>query len=176
MRGEILPLSNGPIKSEPSHPYLVPGGLFLDDSLPCSSSFVAAVSRKSRTGPTLVVGCCKNASFGATRAMEGFRNGGFLSMSLSTKGNEEGSFREPPVKGLGNNGEIVKLEVAVLEKEEEDRKSTALNTAMHLCAGAVAAVISRFCTHFHLDWTCLGTSVSLYLLLFSILHHISSSL
>lgn len=152
MRGEGLLRLDGLIKSEPSDPCFVPGGLFLDDSLPCSSSFVAVVSGKSRTGPKLAVGCCKNASFGAIRATEGFRNGGFLSVSLSIKGNEDGCFRES-AKVLGSNGESVKLEVVVVEeeKEKDGRQSAALNTTKHLWAGAVAAMVSRFCANF-LTW------------------------
>ncbi|XP_031396552.1 probable mitochondrial adenine nucleotide transporter BTL3 [Punica granatum] len=146
MRGEGLLRLDGLIKSELPDPCFVPGGLFLDDSLPCSSSFVAVVSGKSRSGPKLVVGCSENLSLGALRAREGFRNGGFLSVSLSIKGSEEGCFPES-TKVLGNNGEGDKLEVAVEEEQDKSkkkgRKSGALNTTKHLWAGAVAAMVSR---------------------------------
>ncbi|KAK4749392.1 hypothetical protein SAY87_026841 [Trapa incisa] len=133
MRGEGLLRLDGLIKSEPSDPYFVPGGLFLDDSLPCSSSFVAVVSGKTRTGPRLSAGCCKHPSFGPVRVRERFRNVGFLSVSLSVKGNEESCLQD---------GHNVKVEVVVVE-EEDGRKSGALNTTKHLWAGAVAAMVSR---------------------------------
>ncbi|KAK4766815.1 hypothetical protein SAY87_008457 [Trapa incisa] len=107
MGGECLLRIDGLIKSEPIDPYFAPGGLFLDDSLPCSSSFVAVVSGKSRTGPRLSAGCCKNLSFGPIPVRERFRNVGFLSVSLSVKGNQESCFQDS--KFWGATGEMLKL-------------------------------------------------------------------
>lgn len=150
MRGEGLLRPDVLIKFEPSNPYFVPGGLFLDDSIPCSSSFAAVVCRKRRAGPRLAVGVgwCKNASLGPIWAREGFRNGWFLSVSLSIRANEQGCFRQP-AKVSGNNGKSVKLEVALVgeKKVRGARKSGALNATKHLWAGAVAAMVSRFCAH-----------------------------
>ncbi|KAK4783343.1 hypothetical protein SAY86_007717 [Trapa natans] len=148
MHGEYLLRPDGAINFEPSSPHFVPGGLFLENSIPLSSSFVTLVCRKGQIAPRPAGGCCKNASLGVIWARAGPTSGGFLSVGLSLKGNEEGRFRGPgPARVKGNIVESVKLEVALVEEEKvkETGKSGALNTTKHLWAGAVAAMVSRTC-------------------------------
>jgi len=76
----------------------------------------------------------------------------FLSVSLSVKGAED-EFSGDSDQVLGQNGYSNSQVVGVSsEKIKEKRKKThkvassgAINTTKHLWAGAVAAMVSRFC-------------------------------
>lgn len=113
----------------------VAGGLFLDHVVP--ASFVSSVSSRQR------------ASF---REVSLVRVRGFLSVSLSVKG-DEGYVRESVgflVKNgeKSTEGELKEEEEAVLVVKEKKAKvrgtgAGAINTSKHLWAGAVAAMVSR---------------------------------
>lgn len=140
----------GLIKSEPSDHYHDPdspfvlGGLFLDQTVP--PSFVSLVSCKTS-------GCFSSGS--KTLRLVKRRRGrcGFLSVSLSMKGNGgEGYVGEPTESwgqnGNGKGGEEEEETVAFKEEEKkkvEEKELGAFNTTKHLSAGAVAAAVSRFC-------------------------------
>ncbi|XP_030535036.1 probable mitochondrial adenine nucleotide transporter BTL3 [Rhodamnia argentea] len=127
------------IKSERSISF-VPGGLFLDDALP--PCFLALVPRKSDPFENLAVSHSRRANYCGVNARVGFRNGVFLSVSLSVKEND--GYALDSAKLLGNNnGE--KVEGSEVEEKEKGKvkESGAFNTTKHLWAGAVAAMVSR---------------------------------
>ncbi|KAI5669879.1 hypothetical protein M9H77_19732 [Catharanthus roseus] len=141
------------------------GGLFLESSVP--ASFVSLVCPKDSSGSS---SCLIGVSCGGKRRSRrrGINGGGggeivfiggaggaagrFLSVTLSTVkvGVSEG---EGIGEILGHNGEnsdgSESVAIKEVEKENEEkakvlgRKGKALNTAKHLWAGAVAAMVSR---------------------------------
>ncbi|KAF6140603.1 hypothetical protein GIB67_013896 [Kingdonia uniflora] len=109
----------------------LPGGLFLESSVPVS--FVKVISSKSSGG---YVGVSR------ARGCLSKPGGKFLSISLSNKGSEsEGYFQEESGGVVVENGKS--------SKEVEKKKGKlqgavgAMNTTKHLWAGAVAAMVSR---------------------------------
>lgn len=138
-------------KSEGFDPF-VPGGLFLEDTIP-TSFFLTVPKESNKVFASLVLTCQKSVNFGVLRARKGWEDVGFLSVSLSSikdsngssEGVDGGYFGESN-KGLRLDGENSKVSVEV-EVEEEKVKvkgSGALNTTKHLWAGAVAAMVSRY--------------------------------
>ncbi|KAL5982187.1 hypothetical protein ACLOJK_016257 [Asimina triloba] len=137
------------------------GGLFLDSSAP--ASFVAWFTEgESSVYVRKTIACsshfrlrCREQVFSAGRRREKGFGGGFLSVSLSIKGND-GVIRESEVF-LGQNGESsgekssegIAAALAEKEVEEEEKgkfqgaRAGAVNTTKHLWAGAIAAMVSR---------------------------------
>lgn len=147
-----------------SDPFLFPrGGLFLEASAPSYSlvssiligSSSVSISKSSSPSSSFScfsdsVPCRKGVVLGFIGRGKGI-GGGFLSVSLSIKGNDglvgdQDGF-------LGRNGEAVEKEKGSEEVfdgkvEEEGRLrgagAGAMNTSKHLWSGAVAAMVSRF--------------------------------
>ncbi|KAG9451521.1 hypothetical protein H6P81_011486 [Aristolochia fimbriata] len=127
--------------SEERDPVFV-GGLFLESSVP--PSFLASVGIRNST-VSLPDSCRRRAV--DLRVLRGV-NGGFLSISLSIKGNE--GFVQASSQLLGQNEEKHE-EKSVVEEEEvvgkkllyQQPSAGAMNTTKHLWAGAVAAMVSR---------------------------------
>ncbi|XP_047316883.1 probable mitochondrial adenine nucleotide transporter BTL3 [Impatiens glandulifera] len=134
------------------------GGLFLDSTLP--SSFISFVPRKvcssaDATGISHPSLSCSLKLRGYGVKWNGRSSGnGFLSVSLSIKGNGQGHAEEQDevlggakVSDGNRDDEIVLVDV----KKEEDSglrqpgagKGTVFNTTKHLWAGAIAAMVSR---------------------------------
>ncbi|XP_068642810.1 probable mitochondrial adenine nucleotide transporter BTL3 [Aristolochia californica] len=127
------------ISEEPS---IFVGGLFLESFVP--SSFLASVGVKSST-VSFPDSCMRRAV--DLRALGGCSSG-FLSISLSIKGNE--GFVQESSQLLGQNEEKNEAKRVVEEEEKVGKKllhqqtgARALNTTKHLWAGAVAAMVSR---------------------------------
>lgn len=138
------------------------GGLFLNDqTLP--SSFVSFISLKTqrcsvnKNDNLCLVSCSLGGGGRSIQTLSsvkssrlGGKGGWFLSVSLSR---EEGYVGESG-ESWGQNGgkNLEEEEVVVVEEEQEKVKvkkgSGALNTGKHLWAGAVAAMVSRFCLSF----------------------------
>lgn len=132
------------------------GGLFLEESAP--ASFVSLISSKKNTTVAAAVGCSRRRN--RRRGVDGGRpqGRGFISVTLSSingdGGGGQGSYgKQLSVSSvLGNVGEKnVESEtegendVLVLREDvrEEKRRGGTFNTAKHLWAGAVAAMVSR---------------------------------
>ncbi|PON47677.1 Mitochondrial carrier protein [Parasponia andersonii] len=149
------------INSQPSDPFFL-GGLFIDPAYSVPPSFLSFISSKTRldSDPGSGPGSCSYRSRRKTVRFEGLRSGscGFLSVSLSIKGSEEGNGDEGYVResrevlGQSGNGSSEEEAVAVVyEKGENEtvqervrkKGSGALNMTKHLWAGAVAAMVSR---------------------------------
>lgn len=131
------------------------GGLFLEESVP--ASFVSLVS--SSKSVSITVSYCQRRGRSRRRGLIG--GGRFLSVTLSSVKDGEEFGAEESVSGgavgnigeksgeneNGNDSETVAFREVV--KEEKGRlhggggRGT-LNTAKHLWAGAVAAMVSRF--------------------------------
>lgn len=147
------------------------GGLFLESSVP--ASFVSLVCPKDSSGSSscLIGVSCGGKRRSRRRGINGgggdevvfIRGGGaaagrFLSVTLSTVKVGVG---EGIGEILGHNGEnsdgSESVAIKEVEKENEEkakvhgRKGKALNTAKHLWAGAVAAMVSRFTLFFWLS-------------------------
>ncbi|VVB18072.1 unnamed protein product [Arabis nemorensis] len=139
------------IRSEPlGNNGLILGGLFLDESVPCSS--VSFVHLKNCS-----INSCRfvgKSNFLKFRRRKGTREPLFLSVSLSIKESSNGEEEE----GEGYNGQNgykslpVKDSVLIGGGQEAMEKVTvkengsgALNTTKHLWAGAFAAMVSRTC-------------------------------
>lgn len=137
------------IRSEPlGNNGQILGGLFLDESVPCSSvSFVPL--KNCSTNSCRFVG---KSSFLKFRRRKGTKEPLFLSVSLSIKESSNGEEEE----GEGYNGQNgykslpVKDSVLIGCGQEATEKVTvkengsgALNTTKHLWAGAFAAMVSR---------------------------------
>lgn len=134
------------------------GGLFLDSSVP--SSFVSSIPIRSSSlsisnssSSSVSVRCGKAVVLGCIGRRKGL-GGGFLSVSLSIKG-DDGLVRDPDgfLRQNGDNRDKDKEKGSEEEvfggKEEEKGKlrgagAGAMNTTKHLWSGAVAAMISRF--------------------------------
>lgn len=107
-----------PISDNPNNPILYPGGIFLDYS----------------TVPSSIVDKTFGEVFCYSRPVHSWRKGGkFLCLSLSVKG-KGGAISSSVESGGGREREEVRL-----------RGRGAMNTTKHLCAGAVAAMVSRTC-------------------------------
>ncbi|KAM7529278.1 hypothetical protein LguiB_032688 [Lonicera macranthoides] len=126
----------------------VNGGLFLEPTVP--PSFISFVSLHNHSSSS--VSCSRrreNAPGAFRRGRRG--GGGFMSVSFSIKGGSEGFVQESK-EILGNEEksseeeeELVEYK-GVSEKEEKVRLQGgegAFNTAKHLWAGAVSAMVSR---------------------------------
>lgn len=149
-----------------SDPFLFPrGGLFLEASGPSSSlvssipieSSSVSISKSSSSSSSFCcfsdsVRCRKGVVLGFIGRGKGIGGGGFLSVSLSIKGNDglvgdQDGF-------LGRNGEALEKEKEKGSEEVFDGKveeegrlrgagAGAMNTTKHLWSGAVAAMVSR---------------------------------
>ncbi|KAL0431940.1 UNVERIFIED_CONTAM: putative mitochondrial adenine nucleotide transporter BTL3 [Sesamum radiatum] len=135
------------------------GGLFLEESAP--ASFVALISPKNNTFSGTV--WCSSRRSRRRGLVGGRRGGGFSSVTLSSVndgGGGEGSYGEEVSVSsvLGNVGEKIgesenegeREKVAFKEVVREGKSGVlkgggggTLNTAKHLWAGAVAAMVSR---------------------------------
>ncbi|KAL2531410.1 putative mitochondrial adenine nucleotide transporter BTL3 [Abeliophyllum distichum] len=131
------------------------GGLFLEESVP--ASFVSLVS--SSKSFSVTVSCCRRKGRSHRRGLIG--GGGFLSVTLSSsiKDGEEFGAEESVSSGVvgnigdkseetenGNQSEPVAFNEVVNEKKgrlQAGGGGGTLNTAKHLWAGAVAAMVSR---------------------------------
>ncbi|KAI4321132.1 hypothetical protein MLD38_034553 [Melastoma candidum] len=151
MQGQGLGLRIRISPGEPSEPAFVPGGLFLDDALPsCFARSVFFPGRGDRGNPVLK---CRSKGIslgvGLARGRKGFRGDlGFLSVSLSVKGNEGVDWCSAgSAEVLGEDGEKETVDVAEEKVEVKKVKgsSGAMNMTKHLWAGAVAAIVSRTC-------------------------------
>ncbi|XP_068637416.1 probable mitochondrial adenine nucleotide transporter BTL3 [Aristolochia californica] len=128
------------ISEEPDPVFL--GGLFLESSVP--SSFIASVGIRNSTVSLPDSGRRRAVDL---RVSGGFSSG-FLSISLSLKGNE--GFVQPSSPLLGQSAEKNEEKSVVEEEEKVGQKlpyqhqgARAMNTTKHLWAGAVAAMVSR---------------------------------
>ncbi|KAK4430570.1 putative mitochondrial adenine nucleotide transporter BTL3 [Sesamum alatum] len=136
------------------------GGLFLEESAP--ASFVALISPKNNSFSATV--CCSSRRSGRRGLVGGRRRGGFSSVTLSSVNDDGGGVggsygEELSVSSvLGNVGEKIgesenegeRERVAFKEVVREGKSGVlkgggggTLNTAKHLWAGAVAAMVSR---------------------------------
>ncbi|MFS7947303.1 putative mitochondrial carrier protein [Helianthus anomalus] len=123
-----------------SNAYSSPGGLFLDNNVLPHYIINAVVSPEN---------CSTRRSHGGggvfPRKRLGF-GGGFLSVSLSVKGSDEGVGKNSTKQfvaaavGGGSGGVVVEEKKVSLKVR---RKPAAMNTTKHLWAGAVAAMVSR---------------------------------
>ncbi|CAI9780926.1 unnamed protein product [Fraxinus pennsylvanica] len=128
------------------------GGLFLEESVP--ASFVSLVS--SSKSISVAVSCCRRRGRSRRRGRL-IGEGGFLSVTLSSIKDGEEFGAEESVSGgdvgkieeksgeseNGNESETVAFKDVVNEKKGRLHKGGGtLNTAKHLWAGAVAAMVS----------------------------------
>jgi len=159
--------------------FYVGGGLFLDSTVPVS--FVSLISSRSSSSGFLSsissyssLISRKPDVFGVLRRekrVSGAVGDGFLSVSLSVKGND--GFVQESNGFLGRNGEKSAVEAVGFVEDKEQRVRSrgtgAMNTTKHLWAGAIAAMVSRFVFYFYLFLFCsfciLGQLLSLFALL-----------
>ncbi|XP_065847536.1 probable mitochondrial adenine nucleotide transporter BTL3 [Euphorbia lathyris] len=132
------------------------GGLFLEPTI--SSSFVSLISCRSNSISVSNLVSCKHTDFRGfwiERNSQAAPSGLFLSVSLSNDGPEFGQESKACLLQNGDGKTAVEEEKllsggnAVLEGRKKRKKvmirgrRAAVNTTMHLWAGAVAAMVSR---------------------------------
>ncbi|PIA55191.1 hypothetical protein AQUCO_00800133v1 [Aquilegia coerulea] len=138
----------------------ISGGLFLESSLPPSFVSLISSSTTTRNDSIGVSGWFDSASrfcssYNVTLKKPDFvqrekkkekRGGGldgFLSVSLSIKGNSELTGSDGDNKSFEEEEEEVGYRNDEVEKKEKLQGSGAMNTTKHLWSGAVAAMVSR---------------------------------
>jgi hypothetical protein len=128
----------------------VAAGLFLDGGDAAAHGALLAA----------MPGC--SASFGVPRRRQRGTPPGFLSMTMSVKGGrgfvpgpvgllasgeEKGGEAEALVAGRGVDGlMVVEADGKLAEEKEAHSGAGAMNTTKHLWSGAVAAMVSRYCS------------------------------
>lgn len=168
------------------------GGLFLEESAP--ASFVSLISPKKDAVAAAVVGCSHRRS--RRRGLGGGRrrSRGFISLTLSSINGDGGGGGGGGGRGrcgeelsvssvLGNVGEknvesenedekeVLVLKEVVREEKNRGGGGSTFNTAKHLWAGAVAAMVSRFVLFLLYSssiYSCLSLSLYRYELLINI--------
>ncbi|KAI3757362.1 hypothetical protein L6452_04898 [Arctium lappa] len=123
----------------------ITGGLFLDNNT-LSHYLTDVVSPNNNTHHCSTR---RTPGIGVFRRKNGVLGGGFLSVSLSVKGNGDGidrnsttQFMAAAVVGGGGGGVVVEEKKKKVDKRLRG-KPAAMNTTKHLWAGAVAAMVSR---------------------------------
>ncbi|XP_057783680.1 probable mitochondrial adenine nucleotide transporter BTL3 isoform X2 [Salvia miltiorrhiza] len=139
-----------------NNPFFFPGGIFLDSSAIPSSIINKIVGEVS----------CYSRPVQSRR-----KRGEFLCLSLSVKGKDRAISNSAESAGSSERNEAVGRAVTKPEKGVKIRLrgQGAMNTTKHLCAGAVAAMVSRTCLapleRLKLEYIVRGEKGDLYMLI-----------
>ncbi|XP_057765938.1 probable mitochondrial adenine nucleotide transporter BTL3 isoform X1 [Salvia miltiorrhiza] len=147
------------IPDNSNNSFFFPGGIFLDSSAIPSSIINKVVGEVS----------CYSRPVQSRR-----KRGEFLCLSLSVKGNDRAISNSTESAGSSERNEAVGSAAAAVTKPEKGvkmrlRGQGAMNTTKHLCAGAVAAMVSRTCLapleRLKLEYIVRGEKGDLYMLI-----------